>query len=204
MLNDLLVTCRLTRGVRAIAESFGVIWPNRSERILFVTEAEAPAHGPLDPVLELLESLAFLEDEENVAVRRVCQNALDLMKWLVRKAQTSEWWPAHRASLQWAAWVSEEFMQLLEAKEPAASITGPPDRVFMQHELLWQWDSCLLDHLPPPAAHTQLARLLPGTRWVDDRAQVLTVTLRELLNAPKKLRRSGTPYCARGRIPPGH
>ncbi|EJP60879.1 Alkaline phosphatase-like protein [Beauveria bassiana ARSEF 2860] len=122
MLNDLLVTCRLTRGVRAIAESFGVIWPNRSELILFVTEAEVPAHGPLDPVLELLESLTFLEEEGNAAVRRVCQTALDLMKWLVGKAQTSEWWPAHRASLQWAALVSEEFMQLLEAKEPAALV----------------------------------------------------------------------------------
>ncbi|KAM0666079.1 hypothetical protein ACQRIU_003934 [Beauveria bassiana] len=142
MLNDLLVTCRLTRGVRAIAESFGVIWPNRSELILFVTEAEVPAHGPLDPVLELLESLTFLEEEGNAAVRRVCQTALDLMKWLVGKAQTSEWWPAHRASLQWAALV---------------------------------------------------ARLLEEVFGVDEQAQVLIITLRELLNAPKKLRRSGGP-----------
>ncbi|KAJ6784957.1 hypothetical protein PWT90_01756 [Aphanocladium album] len=122
MLSDFLVTCRLTRGVRAIADAFGVIWPNRTERILFVTKVDAPAHGPLDPLLEMLETVTFLQQEYNVTVRRVCETALNLMKWLVRKAQTSEWWPAHRASLQWAALVSDEFIQLLEAREPAALV----------------------------------------------------------------------------------
>ncbi|TQV90085.1 Alkaline phosphatase-like protein [Cordyceps javanica] len=122
MLSDLITTCRLTRGVRAIAEAFGVIWPNRKELILFVTDVEAPAHGPLDPLIERLEALSFLGKEENMQVRRVCQAALDLLKWLVGKAQTSEWWPAHRASLQWAALVGDEFIQLLDAREPAALV----------------------------------------------------------------------------------
>ncbi|KAH7139587.1 alkaline phosphatase-like protein [Dactylonectria estremocensis] len=123
MLNDLLVTCRLTRGVRAIADTFGVIRPERHERILYVTEAEPPDHGPLDPLLDVLDSLTFLDQEENPVVRQICQDALDLMKWLVRKAQTSEWWPAHRASLQWACLVSKGFMRLLEAYEPAALVS---------------------------------------------------------------------------------
>lgn len=122
MLNDLLVTCRLTRGVRAIADAFGVIRPERHERILYVTEAEPPEHGPLDPLLDVLDSLTFLDQEEDQVVRQICQDALDLMKWLVRKAQTSEWWPAHRASLQWACLVSKDFMRLLEAYEPAALV----------------------------------------------------------------------------------
>ncbi|KAM3484120.1 hypothetical protein MY8738_002559 [Beauveria namnaoensis] len=50
----------------------------------------------------------------------------------------------------------------------------------------------------------QVARLLEEVFGVDEQAQVLIITLRELLNAPKKLRRSGGPYCARRRIPPGY
>lgn len=122
MLNDLLVACRLTRGVRAIADAFGVIRPERHERILYVTEAEPPDHGPLDPLLDLLDSLTFLEHEEDQVVRQICQDALNLMEWLVRKAQTSEWLPAHRASLQWACLVSNDFMRQLEAYEPAALV----------------------------------------------------------------------------------
>ncbi|KAJ4253817.1 hypothetical protein NW762_010212 [Fusarium torreyae] len=122
MLSDLMVTCRLTRGVRAIADTFGVIRPERREKMLFVTEAEPPDHGPLDPLLDVLDSLTFLDQEEDQGTRQTCQDALDLMKWLVRKAQTSEWWPAHRASLQWACLVSKEFMGLLEAHEPAALV----------------------------------------------------------------------------------
>ncbi|KAF4339012.1 arylsulfatase [Fusarium beomiforme] len=85
MLNDLLVTCSLTRGVRAIADAYGVIRPERPELILYVTDAEPPDHGPLDPVLEMLNSLTFLEQEEDPIVRQVCQDALDLMKWLLGK-----------------------------------------------------------------------------------------------------------------------
>ncbi|KAF5706928.1 arylsulfatase [Fusarium mundagurra] len=122
MLSDLLVTCRLTRGVRAIAETYGVIRPDRHELILFVTEAESPDHGPLDPVLNMLNSLTFLELEEDKKTKQICQDALDLMKWLVQKAQTSEWCPAHRASLQWICLVGKDFMRLVEDHEPAALV----------------------------------------------------------------------------------
>lgn len=122
MLSDLLVTWRLTRGVRAIADAFGVVRPERPELILYVTEAEPPDHGPLDPVLDLLDSLTFLDQEADPAIRKVCQEALDLMKWLVRKAQTSEWCPAHRASLQWACLVGKDFIKLVENYEPAALV----------------------------------------------------------------------------------
>jgi hypothetical protein len=44
------------------------------------------------------------------------------MKWLVRKAQTSEWCPAHRASLQWACLVGKDFMKLVEKYEPSALV----------------------------------------------------------------------------------
>ncbi|KAF5658621.1 arylsulfatase [Fusarium circinatum] len=122
MLSDLLVTCRLTRGVRAIAETYGVIRPDRHELILFVSEGEPPDHGPLDPVLNMLDSLTFLEQVEDPDVKRICQAALDLMKWLIRKAQTSEWCPAHRASLQWICLVGKDFMKLVEDHEPAALV----------------------------------------------------------------------------------
>ncbi|KAF5556361.1 arylsulfatase [Fusarium mexicanum] len=122
MLNDLLVTCRLTRGVRAIAETYGVIRPDRHELILFVSEGEPPDHGPLDPVLHMLDSLTFLEQVEDPNIKQICQDALDLMKWLIRKAQTSEWCPAHRASLQWICLVGKEFMRLVEDHEPAALV----------------------------------------------------------------------------------
>ncbi|KAG5789930.1 hypothetical protein H9Q69_011013 [Fusarium xylarioides] len=122
MLSDLLVTCRLTRGIRAIAETYGVIRPDRHELILFVTEAEPPDHGPLDPVLNMLNSLTFLGQEEDKKTKQICQDALDLMKWLVQKAQTSEWCPAHRASLQWICLVGKDFMRLVEDHEPAALV----------------------------------------------------------------------------------
>jgi hypothetical protein len=122
MLSDILVTCRLTRGVRAIADAYGVIRPDRHELILYVTEAEPPNHGPLDPVLDILNSLTFLEQEEDPFIRQICQDALDLMKWLVKKAQTSEWCPAHRASLQWICLVGKDFIRLVEAHEPAALV----------------------------------------------------------------------------------
>ncbi|KAF4951284.1 hypothetical protein FGADI_7597 [Fusarium gaditjirri] len=122
MLSDLLVTCRLTRGVRAIAETYGVIRPDRHELILFVTEVEPPDRGPLDPVLQMLNSLTFLEKEEDPSTKQICQDALDLMKWLVKKAQTSEWCPAHRASLQWICLVGKGFMRLVEHHEPAALV----------------------------------------------------------------------------------
>ncbi|KAH7260652.1 uncharacterized protein BKA55DRAFT_721778, partial [Fusarium redolens] len=122
MLSDILVTCRLTRGVRAIADAYGVIRPDRHELILYVTEAEPPDHGPLDPVLDILNSLTFLEQEEDPLIRQICQDALDLMKWLVKKAQTSEWCPAHRASLQWICLVGKDFIRLVEAHEPAALV----------------------------------------------------------------------------------
>ena len=122
MLNDLMVTCRLTRGVRAIADTFGVIRPDRREKMLFVTDIEPPDRGPLDPLLGLLDSLIFLDQEDDPGKRQICQDALDLMKWLVRKAQTSKMWPAHRASLQWACLVNKDFMELLDAHEPAALV----------------------------------------------------------------------------------
>ncbi|RYC81954.1 putative sulfatase PB10D8.02c [Fusarium oxysporum f. sp. narcissi] len=122
MLSDLLVTCRLTRGVRAISDAYGVIRPDRHELILYVTEAEPPDRGPLDPILQMLNSLTFLEEEKDPVTKQICQDALDLMKWLVKKAQTSEWCPAHRASLQWICLVGKEFMRLAEAHEPAALV----------------------------------------------------------------------------------
>ncbi|KIL92321.1 arylsulfatase [Fusarium avenaceum] len=122
MLSDLLVTWRLTRGVRAIADAFGVVRPERPELILYVTEAEPPDHGPLDPVLDVLDSLTFLDQERDPVVRKTCQEALNLLKWLVRKAQTSEWCPAHRASLQWACLVGKDFIKLVENYEPAALV----------------------------------------------------------------------------------
>ncbi|KAF4439595.1 arylsulfatase [Fusarium acutatum] len=122
MLSDLLVTCRLTRGVRAISDAYGVIRPDRHELILYVTDAEPPDRGPLDPILQMLNSLTFLEEEEDPVTKQICQEALDLMKWLVRKAQTSEWCPAHRASLQWICLVGKDFIRLAEAHEPAALV----------------------------------------------------------------------------------
>ncbi|KAF5617701.1 arylsulfatase [Fusarium tjaetaba] len=83
MLSDLLVICKLTRGVRAISDAYGVIRPDRHELILYVTEAEPPDRGPLDPILHMLNSLTFLEEEEDPVTKQICQNALDLMKWLI-------------------------------------------------------------------------------------------------------------------------
>ncbi|PCD43000.1 hypothetical protein AU210_002102 [Fusarium oxysporum f. sp. radicis-cucumerinum] len=112
----------LVHWATAISDAYGVIRPDRHELILYVTEAEPPDRGPLDPILQMLNSLTFLEEEKDPVTKQICQDALDLMKWLVKKAQTSEWCPAHRASLQWICLVGKEFMRLAEAHEPAALV----------------------------------------------------------------------------------
>lgn len=122
MLDNLIMICKLTKGTRAIGDCFGVIWPERREKVLYVTEKDPPDHGPLDPLLELLGSLTFLHHEPDPQVRQICEDALDLMLWLVRKAQTSEWCPARRASMQWMCLLSEEFMRLLDRHEAAALV----------------------------------------------------------------------------------
>ena len=122
MLDNLLIICRLTKGTRVIGDCFGVIRPERREKILYVTDQDPPDHGPLDPLLDLLDSLTFLYQEKDPQVRQTCEEALDLMKWLVRKAQRSEWCPAQRASMQWMCLVSKDFMDLLDGYEPAALV----------------------------------------------------------------------------------